>query len=77
LPNCKGRFAERKWIVGSGIHRLWLGSYEPSKMTLSGVTDKSIEVPQSCPDNWHLGSMVWPGQTVPFVERWIIDLCLS
>lgn len=31
----QGPLRGKRWIVGSGIHRLWLGSYEPLKMTLA------------------------------------------
>jgi FkbM family methyltransferase len=30
-----GPLRGRRWIVGSGIHRLWLGAYEPAKMKLA------------------------------------------
>ena len=28
VPILKGRLKGKKWIVGSGIHRFWLGTYE-------------------------------------------------
>ena len=35
VPILQGPLKGKRWIVGSGIHRLWLGSYEPSKMAVA------------------------------------------
>jgi FkbM family methyltransferase len=35
VPILQGPLRGRRWIVDSGISRLWLGSYEPEKMTLA------------------------------------------
>jgi len=35
VPILNGPLKGKRWIVGSGIHRLWLGSYEPAKMNLA------------------------------------------
>src|SRR5262245_16362785 len=35
VPILQGPLSGKRWIVGSGIHRMWLGSYEPSKMALA------------------------------------------
>ena len=34
VPILQGPLRGRKWIVGSSIHRCWLGSYEPAKVEL-------------------------------------------
>jgi FkbM family methyltransferase len=41
MPILQGPLRGKKWIVGSGIHRLWLGSYEPEKMTLAATLVRS------------------------------------
>ena len=35
VPILQGPLRGKRWIVGSGISRLWLGSYEPEKMQLA------------------------------------------
>jgi FkbM family methyltransferase len=35
VPILQGPLRGKRWIVDSGIHRLWLGSYEMSKMALA------------------------------------------
>ncbi len=35
VPILQGPLRGKRWIAGSGIHRLWLGSYEPFKMALA------------------------------------------
>ena len=35
VPILQGPLRGKRWIVGSGIHRLWLGSYEPMKMAVA------------------------------------------
>jgi FkbM family methyltransferase len=35
VPILQGPLRGKRWIVGSGISRLWLGSYEPEKMHLA------------------------------------------
>jgi len=35
VPILQGPLRGRRWIVGSGISRLWLGSYEPEKMDVA------------------------------------------
>jgi FkbM family methyltransferase len=37
VPILQGPVRWKRWIVGSGIHRLWLGSYEPFKMKLAAT----------------------------------------
>jgi len=38
LPVIQGRLKGKKWIVGSGNHGCWLGSYEYEKQRLFGAT---------------------------------------
>jgi FkbM family methyltransferase len=35
LPILQGPLRGKRWIVGSAIYRLWLGSYEPEKMLMA------------------------------------------
>src|SRR5262245_27460113 len=41
VPSLQGPLSGKRWIVGSGIHRMWLGSYEPSKMGLAAQCVRS------------------------------------
>jgi len=37
VPILQGPLRGKRWITGSGIHRIWLGSYEVSKMALAAA----------------------------------------
>jgi FkbM family methyltransferase len=44
VPILQGPLRGKRWIAGSGIHRLWLGSYEPFKMTLAAELTRPATV---------------------------------
>jgi FkbM family methyltransferase len=44
LPILSGKLAGKRWIVGSGIHRCWLGFYERDKQNLIAKTVKPNSV---------------------------------
>ena len=44
VPILQGPIRGKRWITGSGIDRLWLGSYEPAKMWLASTWVNSGDV---------------------------------
>jgi FkbM family methyltransferase len=44
VPILQGPLRGKRWIVGSGIHRLWLGSYERAKMNLAAQLTRGGDV---------------------------------
>ena len=44
VPILQGPLRGKRWIAGSGIHRLWLGCYEPFKMALAAELTRPATV---------------------------------
>jgi FkbM family methyltransferase len=44
LPILQGPLKGKRWIAGSGIHRLWLGSYEPIKMSFAAALARGGDI---------------------------------